>query len=203
MLSVQKAQEQQFKTKILSDSSQLATQNQLILSQEQAIKMGYLKLYGEIEKVQSQVSQKQKFVIDSVEIPFVPDNFADTSGWMQAIKNGEASKELMDSLVANSITVPKKFETNSDYFSISGRVNKENVLLDSVVIKNESNVTVGWKKHGFLNMKSTPLIEVRNTNPYLSLEKLTSVNIKPDKNLFKQPYFWAGVGIIAGILISK
>ena len=133
----------------------------------------------------------------------MPDNFADTSGWMQAIKNGEASKELLDSLMANSITVPKKFETVSQHFSVYGNVNKENVLLDSIVIKNESNVTVGWKKHGFLNLKSTPLIEVRNTNPYLSLDNLRSVNIKPDKNLFKQPYFWAGVGILAGILISK
>ena len=111
-----------YKTKVLADSSTIASQTQTILSQDEAIKLGLLKLEGDIKKVQSQVRQGQTINIDSVPIPFVPDNFADTSGWMVRLRQGDSSKATLDSLLANSIIIPKKFSLKDKWYSIDGKV---------------------------------------------------------------------------------
>lgn len=194
--------EKQFKTKLLEDSSTIATQSQTILSQDEAIKLGLLKLEGSIKIVQSQVRQKQIINIDSVAIPYVPENFADTTGWMVKIKQGDSSKASLDSLLANSIIIPKKFSLKSEWYSFDGKVQREGLLLDSLAIKNESSVSVGWKKAGFLGLSKEPIVEIKNTNPYLSVTKMSNVVVKKKKGVFQNPIFWSGLGMLGGILIK-
>lgn len=197
------AGEKYYKTKLMDDSSTIASQTQTILSQDEAIKLGLLKLEGDIKKVQSQVRQGQTINIDSVPIPFVPNNFADTSGWMVKIKQGDSSKAVLDSLLANSIIVPKGFSVKDKWYSIDGKVKKDGLLLDSLQIKNESSVTVGWKNAGFLGLKKEAMVEIKNTNPYLSVTKMNNVVIKKKKGLFQNPLFWTGVGVIGGHFLLK
>ena len=194
--------EKQFKTKLLEDSSTIATQSQTILSQDEAIKLGLLKLEGSIKIVQSQVRQKQIINIDSVAIPYVPENFADTTGWMVKIKQGDSSKASLDSLLANSIIIPKKFSLKSEWYSFDGKVQREGLLLDSLAIKNESSVSVGWRKAGFLGLSKEPIVEIKNTNPYLSVTKMSNVVVKKKKGVFQNPIFWSGLGMLGGILIK-
>ena len=194
--------EKQFKTKLLEDSSTIATQSQTILSQDEAIKLGLLKLEGSIKIVQSQVRQKQIINIDSVAIPYVPENFADTTGWMVKIKQGDSSKASLDSLLANSVIIPKKFSLKSEWYSFDGKVQREGLLLDSLAIKNESSVSVGWKKAGFLGLSKEPIVEIKNTNPYLSVTKMSNVVVKKKKGVFQNPIFWSGLGMLGGILIK-
>ncbi len=194
--------EKAFKKKILEDSSTLASQTQTILTQDEAIKLGLLKLEGDIKKVQSQVRQKQEVRIDSVPMAFIPDGYADTTLWISKIKNGENNKEICDSLIANSIIVPKKFQAEQKWYKIYGKVNKEGVLMDSLRISNESSVTIGWKKCGFLNLKREPLVEIKNTNPFLDVTKMNNVVIKPKSGLFSKKSFWIGVGIISGFYLK-
>jgi hypothetical protein len=198
-----KAGEKVFKTKILADSSTLSTQTQTILSQEEALKLGVLKLEGEIKKVQSQVRQLQDIQIRDIEVPFVPSGYTDTSGWYSKLKNGDTSRSICDSLIANSIIVPQRFSLEQKWYSIDGKVNKNGLLLDSFKIKNESSVTIGYRKYGFLNLKREPLIEIKNTNPYLSLSKVSNVVIKPNKSIFKSKAFWTGIGIFGGIYLHS
>ena len=194
--------EKQFKTKLLEDSSTIATQSQTILSQDEAIKLGLLKLEGSIKIVQSQVRQKQIINIDSIAIPYIPDNFADTTGWMVKIKQGDSSKASLDSLLANSVIIPKKFSLKSEWYSFDGKVQREGLILDSLAIKNESNVSVGWKKTGFLGLSKEPIVEIKNTNPYLSVTKMSNVVVKKKKGVFQNPIFWSGLGMLGGILIK-
>lgn len=192
-----------YKTKVLADSSTIASQTQTILSQDEAIKLGLLKLEGDIKKVQSQVRQGQTINIDSVPIPFVPDNFADTSGWMVRLRQGDSSKATLDSLLANSIIIPKKFSLKDKWYSIDGKVLRDGLLMDSLKISNESSVTIGWKNAGFLGLKKEPMIEIKNTNPYLSVTKMSNVVVKKKKGLLQNPIFWTGLGFLGGAYFIK
>ena len=49
--------EKAFKKKVQDDSSTIATQTQTIMTQDDAIKLGLLKLNGEIKKIQSQIKE--------------------------------------------------------------------------------------------------------------------------------------------------
>jgi hypothetical protein len=195
--------EKAFKTKLLQDSSTLAQQTQTILTQEEAIRLGILKLEGDIKKVQSQVRQKQEISIEDIAVPFVPNGYADTTGWAKRIKEGDRSDSTIDSLLANSIIVPSKFSKEDKWFSIDGEVQKDGIKVDSLKIQNESSVTIGYKKSGFLGLKSEPLVEIKNTNPYLSVTKMNNVVVKPNKNIFRSKLFWGGIGVLGGIFLNS
>jgi hypothetical protein len=192
-----------FRKKVLEDSSTIASQTQTILSQDEAIKLGLLKLEGDIKKVQSQVRQGQTINIDSVPIPFVPNNFADTTGWMVRLRQGDSSKATLDSLLANSIIIPKRFSVKDKWYSIDGKVLRDGLLMDSLKITNESSVTIGWKNAGFLGLKKEAMVEIKNTNPYLNVTKMNNVVVKKKKGLFQNPLFWSGIGFLGGAYFIK
>jgi hypothetical protein len=202
-VSSYQAGEKYFKKKVLDDSSTIASQTQTILTQEEAIKLGLLKLEGDIKKVQSQVRQGQTINIDSVPIPFIPDNFADTTGWMAKLKQGDSSKATLDSLLANSIIIPKKFSLKDKWYSIDGKVLRDGLLMDSLKISNESSVTIGWKNAGFLGLKKEPIVEIKNTTPYLSVTKMNNIVVKKKKGLLQNPLFWSGIGFLGGAYFIK
>jgi hypothetical protein len=194
--------DEKFEKKNLKDSSTMATQNQMLLSQIEALKLGVLKLNGDIKIVQSQVSQKQEIKIDSIFVPFVPTNFADTSLWMARIKKGDSSRYLIDSLINNSVIVPQPFKMEEKWFKMYGKVQKKGLLLDSFLLTNESTVTLGYKKSGFLNLKKEAVVEVNNTNPYVDVTKLKNVVIKEKKSILQSKLFWFGVGIFGGVVLK-
>ena len=194
--------EKAFKEKILKDSSKIVQQVQTILSQDEAIKLHLLEGGGDISKVESQVKEKQVIKYKDVKIPYVPDNYADTSGWAIRLRAGDTSKAILDSLIANSIIIPKSFSFKSEWMNIDGKIQKESLVLDSMKIKNESTITVGWKKGGFLNLSRIPIVEIKNTNPYLSVTQMSNVVIQKKKGLFQKPLVWAVAGLIGGLLIK-
>jgi len=194
--------DEKFEKKNLKDSSTKATQNQMLLSQIEALKLGVLKLNGDIKIVQSQVSQKQEIKIDSIFVPFVPTNFADTSLWMARIKKGDSSRYLIDSLINNSVIVPQPFKMEEKWFKMYGKVQKKGLLLDSFLLTNESTVTLGYKKSGFLNLKKEAVVEVNNTNPYVDVTKLKNVVIKEKKSILQSKLFWFGVGLVGGVVLK-
>jgi hypothetical protein len=185
-----------FQVKVKKDSSTIASQNQTILTQKEAIKLGLLKLDGEIKKAQSQVKQTQVIKIKQVEVAYVPDNYADTTGWRYFANNGIMNDSICDSIKENSVLLPKSFRMDNKWYGVHGQVKKFGVVFDSIKIVNESTVTVGWKRGGFLGLKKIPVVEIKNTNPYLSVSKMDNVIIKPNKNIFDKKGFWVGVGIL-------
>ena len=202
-ISTFKLSDSDFKFRIAKDSSTIAFQNQTILTQGDAIKLGLLKLDGEIKKVQSQVNQVQDIVIDNAPIPYVPDGYADTTGWYSKFRNGDTSKAICDSFIANSILVPTKFGLNDKWYSINGKVKKDGLLLDSLKITNESSVTIGYENYGFLNLKSKPIVEIKNSNPYLKVSKMNNVVVKKNKTILQSKLFWMGLGVLGGFYINN
>lgn len=107
-ISQYKLGEKAFTTKIQSDSSTIATQAQTILTKQQAIELGLLQLDG-LKKISSQITATTKTKIEEVEVSYVPDNFADTTGWYKKLLAGDTTKTTLDSLRNNTVIVPKKF----------------------------------------------------------------------------------------------
>lgn len=194
--------EKQFKSKMQEDSSTIALQTQTILTQEQAVRVGILRLEGQIRKVQSQVRQSQEISISDIAIPFIPQKYADTTEWIAKYKKGDTSRAVCDSLKANSVIVPNNFGVTDKWYSINGKVQKNGVLIDSLQVNNESSVTIGWKNSGFLGLKKEAVVEIKNTNPYLQVTKMNNVVIKKNKNIFQKPFFWLGLGALGGLLIK-
>lgn len=201
-LAEYKVGEKAFRKKMQDDSSTIATQTQTILSQDEAIKLGLLKLEGQVKDVQSQVRESQRLIIDSVPMPFVPNGYGDTSEWARRLKNGERTKALCDSLIANSVIVPKDFKTEQKFYKIYGKVKKDGVIMDSLRIENESSVTIGWRKCGFLNLKREPIVEIKNTNPFVDIKKINNVVIKPKSGILHTKGFWIGLGGVIGFLLK-
>ena len=176
--------EKAFKKKILEDSSTLSSQTQTILTQKEAIELGQLKIEGQVKKVTSQVRETQKIVIDSVFVPFIVDNVK------------------YDTIIGNSLVTPKSFYLDQKWYSIGGKVEEKGILMDSIKIFNESSVTIGWKNAGFLGLRKEPIVEIKNTNPYLEITKMNNVIVKKKKNIFQSPFFWLGLGVIGGRFIK-
>ena len=202
-ISQYELKEKEFKEKMLKDGSTIAQQEQTILTQKEAYQLGLLELKGEIKRVQSQVKQVQALVIKDVDVPFVPNGYADTTGWYSKFKAGDTSKAILDSVLANSIIVPKDFSYNSKWLTVSGTVKKDNVNIGNITLPNENTVTVGYKKAGFLKLKYEPVVEVRNTNPFLKTHSMSNVVIENKKGLLQKWWFWGGIGAAAGVLLSK
>ena len=192
----------EFKTKRLLDSSTIVQQTQTILTQSEATKLGLIKLEGEIVKLQSQVAISQQLKYRKIDVPFVPENFADTTSWQFKFKNGDSSKSIIDSLLNNSIIVPKNFTIKDKWLEIGGIVKKQGVTIDSIVIPNKTSVSIGWKRQGFLGVMKVPVVEVKNSNPNLSVVDMNNVVIKDKKGLSQKPLFWLGIGLLGGLLIK-
>jgi hypothetical protein len=197
-----KRQETEFKMKRQKDSSTIVSQEATILTQDEAISMGLLKNAEDYGKINSQVQTVTRVEIDSVLVPYTPQNYADTSGWAYLYAQGDTADSIIDSVLANSVVVPKDFEKNEKWFTVNGQVTKEGVMLNKVVVPNETSVTVGYKKVGFMNLGRKPVVEITNSNPYLSTDNMRNVVIKPNKNIFNNKVFWVGVGILGGLYIS-
>jgi hypothetical protein len=195
--------EKSFKKKMQDDSSLIATQTQTILSQNEAISLGLLRLDGQIKDVQSQVRQRQRVIVDKLPIPFVPNGYADTTEWAKRLKKGERTKDICDSLMANSLIVPQQFKLDDKWIKIYGKVKKDGVLMDSLRLENESSVTIGWRKVGFLNLKREAIVEVKNTNPYVDISNLNNVVIKPKSGILHKKGFWFGLGGLVGIILKS
>lgn len=175
-------QKQKFEVQTQKDGSTIASQKQMILSQEEAYKLGVLKLEGEIKKAQSQVRQKQVIQIDSVFVPF----------------------ETTDTIITTKTDTiwAKKFQHKNQWYEFGGNVRENGLQMDSIKIFNESSITIGWKSAGFLRLKKEPVVEIKNTNPYLSLTSMNNVVVKKRKGLFQNPIFWTGVGLVSGFLLK-
>jgi hypothetical protein len=184
-----------FRSERQKDSTLIVTQTQTIMSKDEAIKLGLLEIDKKIKDVESQLQAKINVIIKEKDIPFIPNGFADTSGWVRNDK-GEIIRK-------DSISVPQDFALNEKWFQISGTVKKNGLKLDSLKLPSKFTVTQGNEKSGFLNLGRTPVVQVKIDNPYIDVSALSNIKVKKSKSIFRSPFFYFGVGIAGGILLGK
>lgn len=178
-------QKQLFTEILNTDSSIIAEQDQLILNQNDAIRLYGLEV-DRLNKVKSQVITVTKTVVDSIFIPYYD------------------TLRLSDTIYPKGmIEVPKRFELLNEHYSIDGIVLLEGVKIDSMSFENKMKITIGDKKMGFFK-KAKPIVEIENSNPYMSTLDMKNVVIEDDKKFYDRKAFWLGVGVIGTfVLLNK
>lgn len=175
---------QEFTQRLTKDSLVIAEQGQIILGQKDAIRLGLLEV-DRLKKVKSQVKTITKIQIDSVVVPYLD------------------TLRLTDTVYRKgTINVPKRFLVAQDHYTLGGLVRLNDVMFDSILVTNEMKITIGQKNNGFFK-KTTPIVEVENSNPYINVVDMNNVVIENKKRIYERPLFWAGVGLLGGIIIAK
>ena len=99
----------------------------------------------------------------------------------------ESIVEVYDTL-HDSIRVPcldnRKFFYNfkDDWISLKGNYNARGVLIDTLAIRNEYDVILGWKKEKWYS-KRNPTIELKSYSPYSNVDYVNNIVIEDRKKL--------------------
>lgn len=175
--------EQLFIEKLNEKGEKIAEQDQVILTQKDAIAHNLLEIET-LKKIKSQVKIKTITKIDSVYIPVL-----DT-----------IERIIYDTTGIALLKLPTKFGLENEWYSIFSTINKNGMLLDSLSIYNRQIITIGMKSNGIFK-SPTPSVVVKNENPYVNVNSLNNVVIKNDTRFYDKKGFWYGVGVGTGILI--
>tara|TARA_R110002126_G_scaffold198678_1_gene346266 strand:+ start:3508 stop:4182 length:675 start_codon:yes stop_codon:yes gene_type:complete len=175
--------EQFFTQKINDNGEKIAEQDQIILSQKDAIANNLL-VIEDLKKIKSQVTIKTITKIDSIFIPII-----DTVERIVFDKQGIAFLKL-----------PTKFGVQEEWYSLYSTINNKGMWIDSLSLYNRQIITLGLKSNGFFK-SPTPTVMVKNENPYVNVNSLKNVVIKNDTRFYDKKSFWYGLGVGTGILI--
>lgn len=174
---------QKFKTELNKNNEKVTSQNQIILTQQQAIDNGLIEI-KRLKKIKSKVRFVTNTKIDSVFIPY--------------------NRVVIDS----SSTEPIQFRNYFDYqepkgwYSLSGYASNLGIGIDSLRVKNDYSIYIADKKLNIFG-KSNPEVILLNKNPYTEVIQMHNVVIKIDKPFYKKNAFWGGVGFVGGFLLAK
>jgi hypothetical protein len=166
---------QSFEEKFTKDGKKIVEQEQLILSQKDAIKNNLLALNG-MKKVQSQVRIKSVFQVDSIFVPYT-DTF----------------------IVEKTNYKSFGFALNNDKYSIVGKTKESGILLDSISFNNNLSVTIGNKSKGFFRA-SQPIVAIEYENPYVNTKSMQNIVIKNDIKWWDRKGTWLTIGLLGGLV---
>ena len=104
--------------------------------------------------------------------------------------------------INNSISVPRNFNLDSQYFKISGTINKNNIALSKVEFTDSLYGRFVTKKGGLFK---PDIIEyqVMNKSPYTNIEGVKSAIYTQKKKTFQKIIPPLAIGIVVGLIISR
>jgi len=175
--------EQFFIQKINDNGEKIAQQDQIILSQKDAIANNLI-VIEDLKKIKSQVTIKTITQIDSIFIPII-----DT-----------VERIVFDGQGIAFLKLPTKFGIQEEWYSLYSTINDKGMWIDSLSLYNRQIITLGLKSNGFFK-SPTPTVMVKNENPYVNVKSLNNVVIKNDTRFYDKKGFWYGLGVGTGILI--
>jgi len=179
--------EQVFTKQTDEQGRQIIQQEQIILTQKQAIKHGLLEI-DRLSKVKSQVKIVSRTKLDSV---FVPFTLTETDS-------------IFISDTINAISVPKEFKLSDKWYSLAGTINKRGVLMDSISFVNDMRISIGYKKQKLIKRvfaSPIPIVDVQNENPHTEIIGLNNIVIQENKKFYNKKAFWFGAGFVGGIFL--
>jgi len=183
-LSALNLENQSFKTEIQKNNDKLTSQDQIILTQKQAIDNGLIEI-EKLKNIKSKVRIVTKTTIDTVFIPYTKV-VKDT----MLLDKGYEYKNFFD------YVEPK------GWYSLSGYASNLGIGIDSLNIKNDYSIYIADKKLNLFG-KSKPEVILLNKNPYTETIQMNNVVIKVYTPFYRKNTFWAGVGFVGGFLLAK
>ena len=179
-----KDKEQVFIETINGNGEKIAEQQQIIMTQKDAIDNGLLEI-DKLKKVKSQVRFVTKTIVDSV---FVPFSLEDTTN--------------LDGLTVEMIKVPQPFSLTDKWYSLSGKVQKNGLFLDTLSFNNKTNITIGMESRGIFK-SPRPVVVLKHENPYTYTTEMNNVVIENKLRFYDKKGFWFGAGTVIGIIIPS
>lgn len=174
--------EQKYLETIDENGIRIVEQEQIILTQEDAINNNLLEI-DRLKKIKSQVVINTITQIDSVFVPFLVDSLSN------------------DTISTNNyIIIPKRFALSKEWYNISGKIQKTGLLIDTLSFNNELSLTIGNKSQGLFK-KPKPIVLVEYSNPYVKTQSMQNIIIKNELKFYDKKSFWYGLGVGTGILI--
>ncbi len=178
---------QRYEETIAEDGKRIVEQEQLILSQKDAIALNILEI-ERLKKVKSQVVVNTITQVDSVFIPFTESDTILV-----------ALNDTIDS-TGTYLRVPTPFAVNTEWYGINGLVTGQGVNLDSLFFMNKQKITIGSKSQGLLK-KPKPIVLIENENPYVQTTGMQNIVIENELKWYEKKALWFGVGVSVGVLV--
>jgi hypothetical protein len=163
------------------NGDKIIEQGQVILTQKDAIEQGLLKV-EKLKRVNSQTRVVTEVVLDTIVITHV-----DT---MLKFVDGDSYLRL-----------PQNYRFNDEFMSLEAKIDEVGLSLDNISIQNENIITIGYKRYGLFK-PLTPIIEVKNTNPYIVTQSVSNVVIEKKVDIFHDKKTWGMAGFVLGVLIK-
>ena len=170
-----------FEDEINERGERIISQEQIILSQKDAIEQGLLEV-NRLKKIKSQVSVVTETIIDTFIV-----NHTDT---IVEYRNGDAFLKL-----------PQSYLYETEHLNFGAEISKIGLKVNNISIFNTSSVTIGYKSNGLFRKKSA-VVEIQNSNPYVMTNSVGNVIIKEKQNPLTDYKVWGGLGLILGLIIN-
>ena len=170
-----------FEDEINERGERIISQEQIILSQKDAIGQGLLEV-NRLKKIKSQVSVVTETIIDTFIV-----NHTDT---IVEYRNGDAFLKL-----------PQSYLYETEHLNFGAEISKIGLKVNNISIFNTSSVTIGYKSNGLFRKKSA-VVEIQNSNPYVMTNSVGNVIIKEKQNPLTDYKVWGGLGLILGLIIN-
>ena len=170
-----------FEEELNEKGQKIVTQEQIILSQKDAIKQGLLEI-NRLKKVKSQVNVVTQTIVDT----FVVSH---TDTIVQYFEGGAFLK------------LPQSYTYLTDDISFGAEVTEKGLKVNNISIENSASITIGYKGNGLFR-KKTPVVELVNSNPYVQTNSVSNVVIEEKPNPLTDPKIWGGVGFLIGLFIQ-
>jgi hypothetical protein len=178
---------QNYVTEIDENGNEIATQNQLILTQKETLD----KLGDELDrykKVASYVDFGSETKIDSILIPYE----------VEVVKWMPMSEDSLAKLAY--IQTPLTFSKKDEWYGIKGKVLSNGIFFDSIKFYNKSKVIVGTESQGWFK-KPIPIVSIENENPYTSVTSMQNIQVEDRRRFYDKKGFWFGTGVVIGFAI--
>tara|TARA_R110002012_G_scaffold4382_3_gene20174 strand:- start:4115 stop:4762 length:648 start_codon:yes stop_codon:yes gene_type:complete len=173
---------QSFKEEIDKNGDVIVQQEQIILSQKDAIAQNLLDI-NRLKDVSSQVNVITNTIIDTIVV-----SHTDT---IVEYFNGGAYLKL-----------PQEYDYNSEFINVNAVVSQSGLQLNSINIQNKASITIGFKSQGFFKPK-LPIVDLHNSNPYIKTQSVSNVVIEKEENFLTDKKTWGAMGIFLGLLIKN
>ena len=177
-----KLENQEFKEEINSKGEKILRQEQVILTQKEAIETGLLQIEG-LKKVSNQIKVVTETKIDTI-----------------VVTNHDTVLTYINGI--NYLKLPVKYNYVSEFVNLDVDVNTKGLSVNSISIPNESLITVGFKKQGLFK-PLLPVVEIKNSNPYISTGSMQNITVVEEKRLIDNNKFWGGLGVLVGLVIAR
>jgi len=182
--------QQSYEETIAENGARIVEQEQLILSQKDAIALKVLEI-DDLKKIKSQVVVNTITKVDSVFVPFTETDTIVVS-ITDTINNIDT--------IGTYLRVPTAFSVDTQWYGMNGTITTKGVNLDSLYFMNKQKVTIGSRSEGIFK-KPKPIVLIENENPFVETTGMQNIVIQNELKWYEKKGLWFGVGVGVGVLV--